>query len=107
MKQAFFLGNSRKCLIDFPADARREAGYQLSQVQEGKEPNDWKAMPTIGAGVREIRINVAGAFRVIYLATLPDNVYVIHAFSKKTQRTSKTDIDLAKARLKQLMEAKK
>jgi phage-related protein len=107
MKQAFFLGNARKCLIDFPVEARREAGYQLSQVQEGKEPSDWKAMPTIGAGVREIRINVMGAFRVIYLATLPDNVYVIHAFAKKTPRTSKTDVDLAKSRFKQLMEAKK
>jgi phage-related protein len=76
-------------------------------VQEVKEPSRCKAMPTIGAGVKEIRVNVEGAFRVIYLATLPDNVYVILAFSEKTQRTSKTDIELAKARLKQLMEAKK
>jgi phage-related protein len=106
MKQAFFLGDSRKRLVDFPADARREAGHQLNEVQEGKEPSDWKPMPTVGAGVKEIRINVQGAFRVIYLATLPDNVYVIHAFLKKTPRTSKVDIDLAKTRFKQLMEAK-
>ena len=107
MKDAFFLGDSRKRIIDFPADVKREAGHQISRVQAGMEPNDWKPMPTIGASVKEIRINIMGAFRVIYLATLPDNVYVIHAFQKKTPRTSKVDIDLAKNRFKQLMELKK
>jgi phage-related protein len=43
-------------LRDFPQDARREAGHELYQVQKGLDPSDWKPMPTIGAGVREIRI---------------------------------------------------
>ncbi len=60
-------------------------------------------MKAIGAGVRELRIRErSGAFRVIYLATLPDRVVVLHAFQKKTQRTSKRDIDLAAGRFRDL-----
>jgi phage-related protein len=106
MKPAFFLADSRKQLLKFPDEARREAGYQLDKVQQGKEPSDWKPMQSIGAGVREIRLHVAGEHRIIYIATLPDAVYVLHAFTKKTQRTAKADIDLAKGRMKQLSEAK-
>lgn len=100
MKNAFFLGDSLKRIKEFPADAKREAGFQLSQLQQGKEPTDWKPMPSIGLGVREIRIKVAGQFRMIYLATLPENVYILHAFTKKSQRTAKADIELAQTRLK-------
>jgi phage-related protein len=60
-------------------------------------------MATIGAGVREIRVrDVSGAFRVIYVATRMEAVYVLHAFAKKTQRTSRHDVALAQARLKSL-----
>ena len=64
-------------------------------------------MPSVGAGVREIRIrDQAGAFRVIYLMTRPEAVYVMHAFQKKTQATAKRDLDLAEARLKELTRSK-
>ena len=87
----------------FPNDARREAGYQLFQVQIGENPSDWKPMPSIGPGVREIRIRQAsGAYRIIYVAAIGDVVHVLHAFQKKTQTTAGRDIDLAKARLKQI-----
>jgi phage-related protein len=65
------------------------------------EPDDWKPMKAIG--IRELRIrDRAGAFRVIYVATLRDRVVVLHAFKKKTQRTSKQDIDLAVRRFRDL-----
>jgi phage-related protein len=89
MKPLRFLGRSRQDLQEFPANARREAGFQLDHVQNGLNPDDWKPMKTIGSGVREIRIkDHAGAFRVIYVATFADAVYVLHAFQKKTQATS-------------------
>lgn len=73
-------------------------------MQNGLEPGDWKPMKTIGIGVREIRIrDGSGAFRIIYLATLPDRVLVLHAFQKKTQQTTQKDIDLASMRLKDWM----
>ena len=88
----------------FPASARREAGYQLDQVQSGREPDDWKPMPTVGQSVQEIRIrDAAGAFRIIYVAKFSDAVYVLNCFQKKTQKTSKADLDLAEKRYRDLV----
>jgi len=88
----------------FPIAARREAGYQLDQVQQGRDPDDWKPMSTIGQGVREIRIREAdGAFRVIYVAKFEAAIYVLHCFQKKTQKTSREDITLATRRYKDLL----
>ena len=94
-----FLGDSLRNLREFPDDAKRDVGYQLDRVQHGLQPDDFKPMPTIGKGVEEIRVrDETGTYRVIYTARLADAVYVLHAFQKKTQATSKRDIDLAKQR---------
>jgi phage-related protein len=104
VKPIAFLGNSLDDLRSFRADARREAGYQLDRVQRGLDPDDWRPMPSIGAGVREIRVRErAGAFRVVYVATFADVVYVLHAFQKKTRQTAKRDVDLAASRLREQM----
>lgn len=101
MKVIEWLGSSRNDVRAFPDEARLEAGWQLELVQRGDDPDDWKPMKTVGPGVREIRIKEAsGAFRVIYLATFEDRVLVLHAFQKKTQATSKKDLDLASQRLR-------
>ena len=103
MKPIAFQGTSLDDLRAFPETARREAGHQLDQVQRGLEPDDWKPMPSVGPGVREVRVrDEAGAFRVIYTATRPEAVHVLHAFQKKTQATAKRDLDLARARLREL-----
>jgi len=102
-KPVEFRASSLSDLRSFPVSARREAGHQIDRVQQGYEPDDWKPMPTIGAGVLEIRIrDQAGAFRVIYLAKFVDAIYVLHCFKKSTQRTSKTDLDLAGRRFRDL-----
>ena len=104
MKPVRFLGDSLKCIRDFPKDARHDLGRQLDQVQRGKQPYDFKPMPTIGKGVEEIRVwDQAGTFRVIYTARLADAIYVLHAFQKKTETTAKRDIEAAKLRFVQLM----
>jgi phage-related protein len=100
MKPLNWVGDTKRQLRDFPESARDEAGYQLWRVQMGREPNDWKPMRSVGAGVREVRIrDETGAFRIIYIASLPEVIYVLHAFQKKTQKTEKRDIELATARL--------
>lgn len=101
-----FAGNALTEIRKFPESARRDAGYQLSQVQLGFDPTDWRPMSSIGTGVREIRIHKDGEFRVIYISRLHDAVYVLHAFQKKSQQTLKKDKDLAKARLKLIQEIK-
>lgn len=104
-KPVEFRGTSLADLRRFPLAARRAAGYQLDRVQKGLDPGDWKPMPSVGSGVREVRIReAAGAFRVIYVAAFGDAVYVLHCFVKKGQKTSKGDLTLARQRYRDLAE---
>lgn len=108
MKSVRFLGDSLKCLREFPEDAKQDAGYQLDKVQRGDQPDDFKPMPSIGKGVEEIRVwDDAGTYRVIYTARIADAVYVLHAFQKKTQATPKRDMDIAKERFAKLIRGDK
>jgi phage-related protein len=103
LKPIEFLGDALSRLRAFPKAARRAAGYQIDRVQRGLEPDDWKPMTTIGPGVREIRTRAAnGAFRVLYLATLPDRVVILHAFQEKARKTARANIELARRRLADL-----
>jgi len=102
MKPLNFVGSSLDDLRNFPDEARRAAGFELRAVQDGFEPSDWRPMPVIGPGVKEIRIHVLGEWRVIYVAKFRASVYVLPAFQKKTRRTSPQDIDLARRRYRQI-----
>lgn len=101
LKPIEWKGSSYDDLFAFPRAVRHDAGYQLELVQGGEEPSDWKPMPSIGPGVREIRVHEdSGEFRLIYLATRPEAVYVLHAFQKKSPKTSRADVALAIKRFK-------
>jgi phage-related protein len=103
MKVLKFVGSTLKDLRNFPENAKREAGYQLDQVQRGSNPDDWKPITSIGSGVREIRIHELNEYRVIYVANIGDEVYVLHAFEKKTQKTERKDIEVARRRFKEII----
>lgn len=107
MKQLKWMGDTRKRLKDFPDEARREAGEQLWRVQSGKDPVDGRPMSPIGSGAIEIRIHRPHEHRVIYVATYPEGIYVIHAFEKKTQQTSKRDLERAKANYAEIQQQRK
>jgi putative component of toxin-antitoxin plasmid stabilization module len=79
----------------------------LRRVQQGLDPNDWKPMSSVGPGVREIRIRVGDAYRVFYVATFDEGVYVIHAFAKKARKTARRDIDVGRERFRALIAARK
>ena len=99
MKPLRFLGNSLECLRQFPEDARHDVGYQLEQVQHGKQPTDFKPMPSVGKGVEELRVwDDSGTYRVLYVARFTEAVYVLHAFQKKSRATNARDLELAKTR---------
>jgi phage-related protein len=103
IRPLFWMGSSKADLISFPGDARQDAGYQLEKVQRGEELDHWKPFSEVGAGVREIRIHEAsGAFRVMYLATRAEGIYVLHCFQKKTEKTSQQDVKLAQKRFRAL-----
>lgn len=98
-KSIYWVGTSYKDLLNFPDEVKKDAGYQLHRVQNGLEPEDWKPLQNIGTGVREIRISGEGnIFRVMYVAKFSEKIYVLHAFQKKTQKTSTKDIDITRIR---------
>jgi phage-related protein len=103
MKPIIFIGDSLARLRDFPESARQDTGRELARVQEGRDPLDWKPMPSVGRGVREIRVSDRpGEFRVLYVAHRENAIYVLHAFQKKTQKTAQRDLDLATTRYRQI-----
>jgi phage-related protein len=102
-KPLIWVGSAREDLRAFPEEVRRRAGFELFLVQSGLMPSDWKAMPKVGPGVVEIRIRTDEEHRVFYVAKYEEAVYVLHAFQKKTQKTSTRDLELGKNRLKQVV----
>ncbi|MDF0673433.1 MAG: type II toxin-antitoxin system RelE/ParE family toxin [Nitrospira sp.] len=102
-KPIVWLGSSHRDLQTFPQDARRSAGFQLRQVQQGLDPADFKPMPSIGSGVYEIRVHTAVEHRVCYVAKFAEAIYVLHAFSKRTRKTSQHDVLVSKQRYQALL----
>ena len=103
-KQVAFRGSSLADLRQFPEPAKREVGFQIDKIQHGQDPDDWKPMDTIGAGIREIRVkDASGIYRVLYVAKFIDIVYVLHCFKKTSQTTSQRDKDVAAKRYKELL----
>ena len=102
-KPLAWVASARRDIRAFPANARRDAGFELRRVQQGLDPSDWKPMPTIGSGVREIRIHTGVEHRVFYVATFAEAAYVLHAFEKRTRKTPTRDLDLARDRFRALV----
>lgn len=107
-KEIRWVGSSYDDLLAFPHEPRKKAGFQLSKVQAGLDPEDWKPFDDVGAGTKEIRIKDSqGIYRVMYVAKFEEAVYVLHCFQKKTQATSKHDKDIAEARYRAVARERK
>ncbi len=103
MRDVSFVGSSLDDLRSWPKAARQDMGRQIDRVQKGFDPTDWRPMPSVGRGVREIRVHDAGGiYRSMYTTKIVDAVYVLHVFVKKSRKTPTRDIRLAKSRLKAL-----
>jgi len=107
-KEIRWMGSSYADLLAFPQEARREAGFELRKVQAGLDPTDWKPFNDVGAGTREIRLrDTTGIYRVMYIASFDEAVYVLHCFQKKSQATNKQDKEIAEVRYRALIHARK
>lgn len=102
MKDVIWLGDTRKVAQSLPTTVKQALGVQLMMVQNGLDPMDWKPLKAVGIGVREIRLRAGGAYRVVYTAQYEGAVYVLHVFEKKSRKSSKPDIELARKRLAEL-----
>jgi phage-related protein len=98
VKKITWLGNTHETVKGYSILVKQDIGYNLDKVQRGIDPCDWKPMTSIGQGVKEIRIHEENEYRVIYVAKFEESIYVLHAFVKKTEQTSKKDLGLAKQR---------
>jgi phage-related protein len=88
----------------FPSRHDVKRAISSTSCSTAQSPTIGNRCRPLGAGLREIRIwDSAGAFRAIYVAKFTDAIYVLHCFQKKTQKTSKADIDLAVKRYRDLM----
>lgn len=104
MKPITWLGSAKRDLLACSGDVMAAAGHELERVQRGGDPIDWKPMTSVGRGVREIRVHVAGELRIFYVATFPEAVYVLHVFGKKTQKTSARDRALGQQRYQTMLQ---
>jgi phage-related protein len=97
------LPQCQKEMSEFPEEIRGDIADALARLNEGLTlamPLS-RPMPSIGPCVHELRFrDRAGSYRVIYVLFGGASVYLIHAFMKKTARTSKQNIELAQKRLK-------
>lgn len=94
----------------FAPQRERWTGDLISRLNSSSlfEFNSWlcpvKPMPAVGVGVEEIRVRTEDAYRIFYVARFAEAVYVLHAFQKKTHKTSKQDIQLGQQRYKQMLQ---
>lgn len=102
---------ARKEFEDFPQDAQTICLTALTVAAEGGKADIAKPMQGMGSGVVEIALRFRGdAFRVIYALQIGADIWVVHAFQKKSTqgiKTPKHEIDLIRSRLKLLKESLK
>ena len=101
-KDIVWMGDSLEVLSGFPKAVKVDLGIDLYRLQIGSVPLDAKPMKSVGRGVRELRARDSNdQYRTMYVVKKGDLIVVLHSFIKKTQKTSKSDVDLAKQRLKE------
>ena len=103
-----WVGSAREDLRAFPVLARSLVGRALALLQDGRMPSDCRSMPSVGAGVWEIRVRAGGgAFRVFYVTKFAEVVYVLHAFEKKSRKTSRNDLAIGESRYREVVRSRR
>jgi phage-related protein len=109
MKKIIYVGTVQKDISLFPERARQRIITALTAISAELDlsPKEFKYMPTIGIGCYELRLKIDKQYRVFYVAQFQEAIYVLHAFVKKTQQTSKLDVALGASRYKALLNYRK
>lgn len=100
------LKSCEKEIADFPEEIRSDLADALTRLEYGHKLSMplSRPMPSVGKGVHELRLrDSSGIYRVIYVFIEQNNIYLLHAFMKKTQSTPRYSIDLAKKRLREVL----
>jgi phage-related protein len=111
VRSVVWLGDSRKQVKEFPPEVRRSLGSALYDAQKGQKAPSAKPFKGVGSGVFEIAIRFkTDAYRAVYAVQIGEQVYVLHAFQKKSKsgiKTSPQDVDIIKRRYRQAVEMEK
>ena len=107
LKKVIWLGSSKERIKKWPEITKDIAGEELQRVQAGENPLDWRPMPDVGFGVKEIRVHNPGEYRVFYIANYPEAVYVLRVFAKKSEKTALKDIRIGRAQYAALQKLRK
>jgi phage-related protein len=103
-----WLKGAQRDFEDFPQGAQIELSRALTILAEGRMPDIAKSLTGLGIGVMELALRYRGdAFRVVYALQIADDIWVVHAFQKKSKtgiKTPRQEIDLIRDRLKRLRE---
>jgi len=103
-----WVGSSYRDLVAMPKPVQRVFGYALSQVEDRLTPPEAKPLTDVGSGVMELAEDFdRNTYRAVYVAKLPDAVYVLHAFQKKSKSgvaTPKPELDLIRQRYRMALE---
>jgi phage-related protein len=104
--QIHFEGDSLEVLSSFPDEIKRALGFSLRQLQIGREPtSQTRSMSSIGPGVYELKeADERTWYRAIYVSKVVNTIYVLHCFEKDRRKTDRRDIELARQRLKRVMQ---
>ena len=96
----------QKEISDFPDEIREDLADLLARLDTGLKLSMplSRPMPSIASGVHELRLKDRnGIYRVIYIFLDAGNIWLVHAFVKKDQKTPQHNIELAKKRLRELL----
>ena len=107
MRPVIFYPKAREAIRGFPEDARSRLGRQIFRLQMGEslELPGSRPMPSVATGAAELRVRDAnGIYRVFYYTASAKGIVVFHAFVKKTQRTPPLEIEVARKRLKEVLD---
>lgn len=105
MKEILYYATTKKDIEAFPRKAKERIAQLLEMLSEEMDlqPQDFSYMATVGMGVYELRVKADKNYRVFYVAKFEESIYVLHAFSKKTQKTEKKDLEKGRERYKALL----
>lgn len=107
MKAAVFHPKARQAVRGFPDEVKRELGKVIFDLQNGKNigmPLS-RPMPEVALGVEELRVrDSSGIYRTFYYKKYKRGILILHAFSKKTQKTLPREMEIARKRLKEMLD---
>jgi phage-related protein len=108
MKKVVWEGDSKEVIQTFPKGVKEDLGAALWTLQIGEIPPCSRPMTSISSGVFELKAkDASGQYRSIYTTKIGNNIFVLHCFVKKSQKTTMHDLGIATQRLKAVLERNK